>query len=52
MAKFFLEKFNIYNMIKYFFEKLKMKNHLGRGSPSNILQNLLIETSNICFKSI
>ena len=27
-----------------------MKNHLGRVSPSHFLQNILIETSNVCFK--
>ena len=29
---------------------LKMKNHLGRVSPSHFLQNVLIETLNVCFK--
>ena len=29
----------------------KMKGHLGRVSPSHFLQNLLIGTSCVCFKS-
>ena len=29
---------------------LKMNNHLGRVSPSHFLQNVLIETPNVCFK--
>ena len=27
-----------------------MKNHLGRVSASDFVQNILIETSNVCFK--
>ena len=29
----------------------KMKGHLGRVSPSHFLQNVLIETSCVCFKN-
>ena len=29
----------------------KMKGHLGRVSPSQFLQNVLIETSCVCFKN-
>ena len=28
-----------------------MKNDLGRVSASHFLQNILIETSNVCFKN-
>ena len=29
----------------------KMKGHLGRVSPSHFLQNVVIETSCVCFKN-
>ena len=29
-----------------------MKGHLGRVSPSHFLQNVLIETSYVCFKNV
>ena len=32
------------------FSICKMKGHLGRVSPSHFLQNVLIETSCVCFK--
>ena len=34
----------------HFLSWLKMKNHLGWVSPSHFPDNVLIETSNICFK--
>ena len=33
------------------FIQLLMKNHLEKVSPSHFLQNILIETSNVCFKN-
>ena len=34
-----------------FFKLLKNEESFGRISPSHFLQNLLIETSNVCFKN-
>ena len=35
----------------HFSSFLKMKNHMKKVSPFHSLQNVLIETSNVCFKS-
>ena len=35
----------------HFCSCLKMKNHLGRVSPYYFLQNVLIETLNVCFEN-
>ena len=82
MAKYFHQKFGIFNMItdsflveewatlerarRYVCKNLLnldcqysirfdifklLINHLGRVSPSHFLQNVLIETSNVCFKN-
>ena len=34
------------------FDTCKMKGHLGKLSPSHFLQNVLIEISGVCFKTL
>ena len=34
------------------FDTFKMKGHLGKLSPSHFLQNVLIEISGVCFKTL
>ena len=42
---------NLYCKDSIRFGICKMKGHLGRVSPSHFLQNVLIETSCVCFKN-